>query len=153
MAGKKWKRDEESRLQLYSLPHWWSQDLYLKTSSILLFRNDVCWKRNFKQSVKRCESLKCAKQSNCNCWKLPPHDALLCPVPQPSEWVSNSIPQPLQCIVTTNPYACLRKICKVTENCFQIFECECKIKSTLHRSVWVKCKAKNLPSHKRLFTE
>ena len=40
------KRDERSRLQLYSLPYWWSQDLCLKTSSILLFRNDVCWRRN-----------------------------------------------------------------------------------------------------------
>ena len=49
-------------------------------------------------------------------------------------WVSECpIPSPTS--ATTNPHACLRKICKVTENCFQIVECECKIKSTLHPQV------------------
>ena len=45
-----------------------------------------------------------------------------CPIPSPTS-------------VTTIPHACLSKICKVTENCFQIVECECKIKSTLHPQV------------------
>ena len=147
---KEVKRDEGSRLQLYSLPHWWSQDilkLYLETSSIL-FSGMMFAKEGTLNSLLKGVNLSSAQNNptviaeSCllttHCCVQFPNRVSECPIPSPTS-------------VTTIPHACLSKICKVTENCFQIVECECKIKSTLHRSVWVKCKAKNLPSHKRLF--
>ena len=131
---KEVKRDEGSRLQLYSLPHWWSQDilkLYLETSSIL-FSGMMFAKEGTLNSLLKGVNLSSAQNNptviagSCllttHCCVQFPNRVSECPIPSPTS-------------ATTNPHACLSKICKVTKNCFQIVECECKIKSTLHPQV------------------